>query len=147
MGKENGWKVLAFPFCPPERGRKSFMQYLWGNELLVMSSERTEEAKKYFQQTFLGSLFSQTWFQKCWIWRQKIWIFVPELPLPRCETLRQSLHFAEPQWSLSPSQMWFLSSLFYRGLLRIKWDYICQNTLTWVRVYCFQLLLMYVTSH
>lgn len=39
------------------------MQNLWGNELLVTSSERTEETKTYFQGKFLGSLVSQMWFQ------------------------------------------------------------------------------------
>lgn len=39
------------------------MQNLWGNELLVTSSERTEETKTYFQGKFLGSLVSQMWFK------------------------------------------------------------------------------------
>lgn len=48
-GKEKWIRGLGLAFVSTERDKKPR-----GDELLVTSTERTEEAKKYFQEKFVG---------------------------------------------------------------------------------------------
>ena len=109
-----------------EKRNPSCNQYPRDNELLV-TSERTEEAKKYFQGKFINYMVSQMWFKNAEFGVKINELFFLTCLLHELWDLKEIISLCQASVvSLTPKWGFYLH-LFHKDFLWIKWDNIHQN--------------------
>ena len=104
-------------------------QYPRGNELLVTSIERTEEAKKYFQGKVINYLVSQMWFKNAEFGakKKKKELFFLTCLLHELWDLKEIISLCQASVVSLTLKYGFYLHLFHKDFLWIKWDNVCQN--------------------